>query len=86
MRIILKKYTGSPQVQQENLHRRRDSIIRASCWEVEKSEKGVPNGAVNNPKKSDSKSKGHAAGKTKKMTDTYEVLDKFLGASLVGKK
>lgn len=52
---------------------------------VEKAKKGAPNGAVNDSKTVDSKSKGSSGGKSK-PTDTYEVLDKFSGASLVGTK
>lgn len=53
---------------------------------VEKAKKSAPNGAVNDSKTVDSKSKGSSGGKSKSTTDTYEVLDKFSGASLVGTK
>lgn len=53
---------------------------------VEKAKKDAPNGAVNDSKTVDSKSKGSSGGKSKNATDTYEVLDKFSGASLVGTK
>ncbi|XP_023756282.1 isoleucine--tRNA ligase, cytoplasmic [Lactuca sativa] len=49
---------------------------RLSELPVEKAKKGTPNGAV------DDKSKG----KTKSSVVAYEVLDKFPGSSLVGKK
>ncbi|KAG8388928.1 hypothetical protein BUALT_Bualt02G0176300 [Buddleja alternifolia] len=51
---------------------------------VEKAKKGLPDGAVAASEKSNSKPKS-AGGKAKNV-DTYEILDKFTGASLVGKK
>lgn len=59
---------------------------RLSELPIEKAKKGAPNGAVNESKSSDSKSKGSSGGKSKNMNDTYEVLEKFSGASLVGTK
>lgn len=59
---------------------------RLSELPVEKAKKGAPNGAVNDSKTVESKSKGSSGGKSKSNTDTYEVLDKFSGASLVGTK
>ncbi|CAH1426933.1 unnamed protein product [Lactuca virosa] len=49
---------------------------------VEKAKKGTPNGAV------DDKTKGSSSngGKAKNSVVAYEVLDKFQGSSLVGKK
>lgn len=52
---------------------------------VEKAKKGAPNGAVNDSKTVDSKNKGSSGGKSN-SADTYEVLEKFSGASLVGTK
>lgn len=57
---------------------------RLSELPVEKAKKALPNGAVSdNP---NSKTKGSSSGKAKTTVDAFEVLDKFLGASLVGKK
>ncbi|XP_059654270.1 isoleucine--tRNA ligase, cytoplasmic-like [Cornus florida] len=57
---------------------------RLSELPIEKQKKGVPNGSVQDSK--NSKTKGPSSGKTKNQGDTYEVLDKFPGASLVGTK
>lgn len=51
---------------------------------VEKAKKGLPDGAVGDSGNPISKSKP-SGGKAKNV-DTYETLDKFSGASLVGKK
>ncbi|KAI3450053.1 hypothetical protein Pfo_006718 [Paulownia fortunei] len=51
---------------------------------VEKAKKGLPDGAVGGSENSNSKPKS-SGGKAKNV-DTYEVLDKYTGASLVGKK
>ncbi|KAL8556425.1 hypothetical protein ACS0TY_004027 [Phlomoides rotata] len=51
---------------------------------VEKAKKGLADGAVGGPENSKSKPKV-SGGKTKSV-DTYEILGKFSGASLVGKK
>lgn len=59
---------------------------RLSELPVEKAKKGVPNGAVNDSDKSNSKTKGSSTAKSKNAVETYEVLDKFSGASLVGTK
>ncbi|KAM7488581.1 hypothetical protein LguiB_026065 [Lonicera macranthoides] len=59
---------------------------RLSELPVEKAQKGVPNGAVNDSDKSNSKTKGSSTAKSKNTVETYEVLDKFSGASLVGTK
>ncbi|KAL8145892.1 hypothetical protein AgCh_003869 [Apium graveolens] len=59
---------------------------RLSELPVEKTKKGAPNGAGSDSKTADSKSKSSSGGKSKSATDTYEVLDKFSGASLVGTK
>ncbi|KAA8541578.1 hypothetical protein F0562_022730 [Nyssa sinensis] len=57
---------------------------RLSELPIEKQRKGVPDGFVNDSENSNSKTKGSSSGKTKNVGDTYEVLDKFSGASLVG--
>ena len=59
---------------------------RLSELPVEKSKKSTPNGPVNDLDSSNSKTKGSSGGKSKNVIDTYEVLDKFPGASLVGTK
>ncbi|XP_023756284.1 isoleucine--tRNA ligase, cytoplasmic [Lactuca sativa] len=55
---------------------------RLSELPVEKAKKGTPNGAV------DDKTKGSSSngGKAKNSVVAYEMLDKFQGSSLVGKK
>ena len=59
---------------------------RLSELPVEKSKKSTPNGPANDLDSSNSKTKGSSGGKSKNVIDTYEVLDKFPGASLVGTK
>lgn len=57
---------------------------RLSVLPVEKAKKGVPNGAFNDSENTDPKTKP-SSGKGKDLA-TYEVLEKFSGDSLVGKK
>lgn len=61
---------------------------RLSELPVEKPRKAAANGPVNDSErsKSNSTTKGSSGGKSKNMVDTYEVLDKFSGAALVGTK
>ncbi|KAL6970780.1 isoleucine--tRNA ligase [Sarracenia purpurea var. burkii] len=53
---------------------------------AEKPKKSIPNGSASDIESSNSKTKGSSGGKNKNVVDTYEVLDKFSGASLVGTK
>ena len=57
---------------------------RLSELPVEKAKKGTPNGGVDD--NSLSKTKGSTGGKAKSSVVAYDVLDKFPGSSLVGKK
>lgn len=57
---------------------------RLSELPLEKAKKGTSNGAVFDTRNSNSKSKP-SSGKAKNF-DTYEILDKISGASLIGKK
>lgn len=57
---------------------------RLSELPVEKAKKGMPNGAVNESENSKSNTKS-TSGKGKDLA-TYEVLEKFSGCSLVGKR
>ncbi|KAJ9566498.1 hypothetical protein OSB04_002464 [Centaurea solstitialis] len=57
---------------------------RLSELPVEKAKKGTANGAVDD--NSLPKAKGSTGGKAKSSVVAYEVLDKFPGSSLVGKK
>ncbi|KAA8531175.1 hypothetical protein F0562_005911 [Nyssa sinensis] len=59
---------------------------RLSELPIEKPKKGVLNGSGKESENSNSKTKGSSGGKTKNVGDTYEVLDKFSGASLMGTK
>ncbi|KAG5547967.1 hypothetical protein RHGRI_013605 [Rhododendron griersonianum] len=59
---------------------------RLSELPVEKTRKAMPNGTANDSERSNSTTKGSSGGKSKSMVDTYEVLDKFSGAALVGTK
>ncbi|CAK9141642.1 unnamed protein product, partial [Ilex paraguariensis] len=57
---------------------------RLSELPVEKAKKSFPNEAGNDSPNLNSKTKGSSGGKAKNVEDTYDVLDKFSGASLVG--
>ncbi|CAH9101166.1 unnamed protein product [Cuscuta europaea] len=57
---------------------------RLSELPLEKAKKGTANGSVNDTHNSNPKSKP-SSGKSKNI-DTYEILDKISGSSLVGKK
>ncbi|CAH1424400.1 unnamed protein product [Lactuca virosa] len=57
---------------------------RVSELPVEKGKKGVPKGAVDD--NSAPRTKGSANGNAKNSVVAYQVLDKFPGSSLVGKK
>ncbi|KAK4268844.1 hypothetical protein QN277_022077 [Acacia crassicarpa] len=53
---------------------------------TEKPKETVTNGSIDGPKKAIAKTKGSSVGKTENVLDSFEVLEKFSGASLVGKK
>lgn len=53
---------------------------------MEKPKETVSSGLVDGPKKATAKTKGSSSGKTENVLDSFEVLEKFSGASLVGKK
>lgn len=59
---------------------------RLSSLPTEKPKETVTSGSVDGPKKAVAKTKGSSSGKTESVLDSFEVLEKFLGASLVGKK
>lgn len=59
---------------------------RLSELPVEKTKKSKSNGSGNDSVDSNPKTKAPSGGKSKNTVDTYEVLDKFVGASLVGTK
>lgn len=57
---------------------------RLSELPVEKAKKVMPNGPAADAQTPNSKTK--TSGGKSKNTETYEVMDKFPGSSLVGKK
>lgn len=59
---------------------------RLSGLPSEKPKSNVVNGSVDTSKKSNSKSKVSSAGKKENVDDSYEILERFSGASLVGVK
>ncbi|XP_062107730.1 isoleucine--tRNA ligase, cytoplasmic [Humulus lupulus] len=59
---------------------------RLSSLPSEKPKPNIINGSVDDSKKSSVKAKGSSAGKKENVEDSYEVLEKVLGASLVGMK
>ncbi|KAF4390301.1 hypothetical protein F8388_019956 [Cannabis sativa] len=59
---------------------------RLSALPGEKPKPNIINGSVDNAKKSNVKAKGTSAGKKENVEDSYEVLEKMKGASLVGMK
>ncbi|KAG2726074.1 hypothetical protein I3760_01G095100 [Carya illinoinensis] len=52
----------------------------------EKPKPSIANGSIPDTKKSNPKTKGSSSGKTGDVVDSYEVLEKVSGASLVGMK
>ena len=52
----------------------------------EKPKPNVANGSVDVSKQSNPKTKGSSSGKTGDVMDSYELLEKVSGASLVGMK
>uniref|UniRef100_A0A2N9FJH6 isoleucine--tRNA ligase n=1 Tax=Fagus sylvatica TaxID=28930 RepID=A0A2N9FJH6_FAGSY len=59
---------------------------RLSALPTEKPKQNVSNGSVDDSKKSNPKTKGPSSGKAGNVADSYEVLEKVSGASLVGLK
>ncbi|KAL5550220.1 hypothetical protein UlMin_000396 [Ulmus minor] len=59
---------------------------RLAALPTEKPKQNVVNGVVDDSKKSNVKTKGSSSGKKENVEVTYEVLERFSGASLVGKK
>lgn len=59
---------------------------RLSALPSEKPKPNVANGSVNDSKQSNPKTKGSSSGKTGDVVDSYELLEKVSGASLVGMK
>ncbi|KAL4373845.1 hypothetical protein AHAS_Ahas05G0122500 [Arachis hypogaea] len=59
---------------------------RLSALPKDKPKEAVVNGSVGAPKKANVKSKESSGGKTENVLDSFEVLEKFPGSSLVGKK
>ena len=59
---------------------------RLSALPTEKPKQNVSNGSVDDSKKSNPKTKGPSSGKAGDVADSYEVLEKVSGASLVGLK
>lgn len=57
-----------------------------SALPSEKPKSNVVTGPVDASKKSNSKTKGSSVGKKDNVEDSYEVLEKVSGASLVGLK
>ncbi|XP_054791826.1 isoleucine--tRNA ligase, cytoplasmic-like [Prosopis cineraria] len=53
---------------------------------MEKPKEIVSYGSIDGPKKAIARTKGSSSGKTENVLDFFEVLEKFSGASLVGKK
>lgn len=52
----------------------------------EKPKPNIANGSIPDAKKPNPKTKGSSSGKTGDVMDSYEVLEKVSGASLVGMK
>jgi isoleucyl-tRNA synthetase len=59
---------------------------RLSALPSEKLKPNVANGSVDVSKQSNPKTKGSSGGKTGDVVDSYELLEKVSGASLVGMK
>ncbi|KAL6553648.1 hypothetical protein OROGR_007490 [Orobanche gracilis] len=74
---VRNKYSGNVYIVAE---------CRLSTLPKEKPKKVVCNGPVDVPKKANAKAKEFSNGKTENFLDSFEVLEKALGSSLVGKK
>ncbi|KAL6501397.1 hypothetical protein OROGR_026530 [Orobanche gracilis] len=76
---VRNKYSGNVYIVAE---------CRLSMLPNEKPKKVVSNGSVDVPKKANAKAKAKESsnGKTENVLDSFEVLEKVLGSSLVGKK
>ncbi len=59
---------------------------RLSALPNEKPKPNMTNGSVDDSKQSKPKIKGSSSGKTGDVVDSYELLEKVSGASLVGMK
>lgn len=59
---------------------------RLSALPSEKPKPNAANGSVDDSKQSKPKTKGSSSGKTGDVVDSYELLEKVSGASLVGIK
>ncbi|OIV94953.1 hypothetical protein TanjilG_22150 [Lupinus angustifolius] len=59
---------------------------RLSALPKEKPKEAVSNGSVDVPKKGNAKTKESSSGKKENVLDSFDVLEKVLGSSLVGKK
>lgn len=59
---------------------------RLSALPSEKPKPNIANGSVHDSKQSNLKNKGSTGGKAGDVVDSFEVLDKVSGASLVGMK
>ncbi|CAN6722905.1 unnamed protein product [Malus baccata var. baccata] len=74
---VRNKYSGKVYVVAES---------RLSALPNEKPKENVAHGSVGDSKKLNSKAKGSSGGKKETVDSSYEVLEKFSGSSLAGKK
>ncbi|XP_057456760.1 isoleucine--tRNA ligase, cytoplasmic [Lotus japonicus] len=74
---VRNKYSGKVYVVAES---------RLSVLHNPKPKEAVANNSVDAPKSKNAKVKGSAGGKADNVLDSFEVLEKFSGATLVGKK
>lgn len=63
-----------------------ESRLSALPSEKPKPKPNIANGSVDDSKQSNPKTKGSSSGKTGDVLDSYELLEKVSGASLVGMK
>ncbi|RZB73843.1 isoleucine--tRNA ligase, cytoplasmic-like [Glycine soja] len=76
---VRNKYSGKVYIVAE-------SRLSAIHNPKEKLKETVVNGSNNVPKNANAKTKGASGGKTENVLDSFEVLEKFSGATLVGTK
>jgi len=76
---VRNKYSGKVYIVAE-------SRLSAIHNPKEKPKEAVVNSSNNVPKNINAKTKGASGGKTENVLDSFEVLEKFSGATLVGTK
>ncbi|KAB1213335.1 putative isoleucine--tRNA ligase, cytoplasmic [Morella rubra] len=87
--VYVKVTHGEKEYQVRNKYSGKVFVVaesRLSALPSEKPKPNIANGSVHDSKQSNLKNKGSTGGKAGDVVDSFEVLDKVSGASLVGMK